>query len=374
MNRFDAEERSNASLGDRLRARIRTSGPITFSDWMNAALYDEVEGYYCRKDLVRWGRAGDYRTSPERTRLFAATFASYFAALHGELGSPAEFTILEAGAGNGQFASGVLETLRTRFPDVFKLTRYLIDEASADGRQRAANLLEPFGEQVTFLTPPDTAVEIDAGIIFSNELFDAMPVHRVRVVDGKLVELFVGTNDAGEFVWVEAEPSTARLAEYFEELSGLPSEGHCAEVNLFAEAWLRRATAALKRGYVVTVDYGAESEELFHAPHRRDGTLRAFREHRFAENILDRPGSQDITATVNWSHLKLTGERYGLVNQSLERLDQFLLRVGFVEQLEHLTSEASSQADAAILSSSAREMIFPDGMGSSFQVLIQRAC
>jgi SAM-dependent MidA family methyltransferase len=288
------------------------------------------------------------------------------------MGSPAEFTILEAGAGNGQFAWGVLETLRVQFPDVFESTRYLIDEASADARQRAAKLLEPFGEQVAFLNLQDAAVEIGADVIFSNELFDAMPVHRVRVVDGQLVELYVGTNDAGEFVWIEAEPSTPRLAEYFEELGGPPSEGHYAEVNLLAEGWLRRAANALKRGFIITVDYGAEAEDLYHAPHRRDGTLRAYRQHRFAENVLERPGDQDITATVNWSHLKQAGERCGLVNKSLERLDQFLLRAGFVKQLERLASNARSQADAAILNSSAREMIFPDGMTGSFQVLVQK--
>ena len=63
-------------------------GPITFYEWMKAALYDPEQGYYCRSDRERWGRQGDYRTSPERSVLFAATFARYFAKLHQDLGSP----------------------------------------------------------------------------------------------------------------------------------------------------------------------------------------------------------------------------------------------------------------------------------------------
>lgn len=99
-------------LAARLRARIRESGPISFRDWMEAALYDRRDGYYQREDLTRWGRSGDYRTGPERSTLFAATFAGYFADFYRRLGSPESFTIYEAGAGAGHFALGVLDALR----------------------------------------------------------------------------------------------------------------------------------------------------------------------------------------------------------------------------------------------------------------------
>lgn len=93
------------SLSDRLRERIRRDGAISFRDWMASALYDSEEGYY-RRDRERWGRAGDYRTSPERSPLFAATFARYFAELHQELGAPSVWTVIEIGAGSGEFAAG----------------------------------------------------------------------------------------------------------------------------------------------------------------------------------------------------------------------------------------------------------------------------
>ena len=104
-----------SSLSDRLRERIRNEGIISFCDFMAAALYDDQAGYYC-SDRQRWGRAGDYRTSPERSVLFAATFARYFVALFEKLGAPANWVLLEAGAGSGEFAEGVLDTLRLRAP------------------------------------------------------------------------------------------------------------------------------------------------------------------------------------------------------------------------------------------------------------------
>ncbi len=373
MIEHDAVEKSNAaSLGERLRERIRNYGPISFSDWMRAALYDEREGYYCRPELERWGRAGDYRTGPERSKLFAATFARYFAKLYEQLDAPAEWTILEAGAGAGHFAQGVLETLERLFPNVFQATRYVIEEASADALERARKLLSPFKERVEFLHLHRLEKKISAGIIFSNELLDAMPVHRVMMRGGKLLELRVGLDDAGAFVWLEEEPSTPLLAEYFDEPGVWPAEGHYAEVNLDAADWLCRAAGGLDEGYIITVDYGAEALELYQEPLRREGTLRAFRRHRFADNVLDSPGAQDITATVNWTHLKRAGEKCGLENVSLERQDAFLLRAGLLEQLELMTARAQSEADTVILRSSAREMILPGSMSENFQVLVQK--
>ncbi|HVS21884.1 MAG TPA: SAM-dependent methyltransferase, partial [Pyrinomonadaceae bacterium] len=101
------------NLTERLRARIRGDGPISFRDWMQAALCDSREGYYCRSDPARWGRTGDYRTAPETSPLFAATFARYFAKLFAELGSPESWTIIEVGAGAGDFARGVLSSLQS---------------------------------------------------------------------------------------------------------------------------------------------------------------------------------------------------------------------------------------------------------------------
>ncbi|MGH9881554.1 MAG: SAM-dependent methyltransferase, partial [Pyrinomonadaceae bacterium] len=89
---------------------------MTFRDWMAAALYDPDHGYYLVPGHTRWGREGDYRTSSERSILFAASFARYFAKLHERLGAPKNWAIVEAGAGAGDFAAGMLETLENRFP------------------------------------------------------------------------------------------------------------------------------------------------------------------------------------------------------------------------------------------------------------------
>jgi SAM-dependent MidA family methyltransferase len=359
-------------LAERLRARIRREGAISFRDWMTAALYDERDGYYRRPDRARWGRGGDYRTSPERSPLFAATFARRFAALHHELGAPREWAILEAGAGAGDFARVALETLERDHPRVFRATRYYVDETSDDARLRARENLAAFAGRVEFCEDGWRGVPFAAGVIFSNELLDAFPVHRVLMRNGRLRELCVGVDATGGFCWSEQDPTTPRLAEHFARLGVAPAEGHVAEVNPAAGEWIGRAAAALRRGYVVTVDYGAEAAELYQSSERRDGTLRGFRAHEFIADVLARPGEHDLTTTINWTQIRQAGAAAGLETISLERQDEFLLRAGALDELESLTSRLSGEAERLRLRLGAREMILPGGLGGSFQVLVQR--
>jgi SAM-dependent MidA family methyltransferase len=337
---------------------------------MEAALYDSQDGYYCRS-AERWGRAGDYRTSPERSPLFAATFARYFANLYETLERPNHWTITEAGAGEGQFAEGVLDTLQQRFPEVFAATTYLIDEISSTSTAAAKIKLARFSDRVEFgrLEQFETS---EAGVIFSNELLDAFPVHRVTLSDGKLQELYLGLDQSGAFDWVTGPLSTPELAAYFDVVGvRLIDEGHIAEVNLGAGGWLREAASKLSRGYLITVDYGADATELFTAPERRQGTLRAFRRHEF-RNPLEDPGKNDLTTTVDWTYIVGLGKSLSLKTIDFQRQDQFLLQAGLLEELEQMAERASDEAERSSLRASVREMILPTGMARSFQVLVQK--
>jgi SAM-dependent MidA family methyltransferase len=339
---------------------------------MEAALYDPAGGYYFRRDLKRWGRTGDYRTAPERSPLFAATFASCFARLYEELGSPGVWTIFEAGAGAGDFAHGVLRTLQLDYPYIFSATRYVIDEASEDARERAGLKLGVFAERVEFRRLIETSEAVEKGIVFSNELLDAFPVHRVTMRGGQLFELFVDLDETGGFIWAEREPSTPRLAEYLARSNVELSDGQTAEINLGVEDWLRRAASVFKHGYIISVDYGAEARDLYCAPHRYHGTLRAFHQHGFAEDVLSRPGEQDLTTTIDWTNVQRIGAEMGLQTTSFERQDEFLLRNGLLDRLERMRAQAQTEADRLVLTSGVRELILPGGMSESFQILVQK--
>jgi SAM-dependent MidA family methyltransferase len=318
---------------------------------MKAALYDEAAGYYKRSDLKRWGRVGDYRTSPERSELFAATFARYFAKLYDELRRPAQWTIVELGPGAGDFAAVVLRVLQDRYPQVFTATRYV----SIETNDELENL------------PP-----IQAGIFFSNELLDAFPVHRLVQTDKGTAELYVAVDVNEKFVWSRGALSTPALADFCREYSMELENGQIIEVNLEIDNWLSSVAAKLESGYVITVDYGAESCDLYDVALRPHGTLRAFSRHEFVDDVLAQPGDYDITSSINWSQVQAAGARLGFTTVEFAPQDRFLLGAGLIEELERAMSALTSDADKLALSAGAREMILPGGMGSSFQVLVQK--
>ena len=352
-------------LAERLRDRIRREGAITFHDWMQAALYDPDGGYYQRTDRERWGRAGDYRTSPERSVLFAATFARYFARLYDELGTPAVWTVVESGAGAGSFAAGVLETLARQFPAIFEATRYIVCDVSEDALRRARERLVEFGDRVQFHSDWDH-IAIEHGVVFSNELLDAFPVHRVAQTDEGLRERYVTIDASGAFAWTDGPLSSVRLSAV------QPAPGQTVEINLEIDDWFARVSSKLANGFVITVDYGAEITELYDARIRPDGTLRGFRQHEFVDDVLTQPGEYDITASVNWTQVKEVGERLGLRVVDFASQDKFLLDAGLLTELEHRLDSGGTEAEKASLTTSAREMILPGGMASRFQVLVQR--
>lgn len=358
----------NSSLSNRLRERILRDGPITFCEWMKNALYDEDDGYYCRADRVIWGREGDYRTSPERSELFAATFARYFASLYHTLGAPSQWTIVEAGAGDGNLAHGVLSTLQYFFPRVFSATHYVIDEVGPCPAARRR--LEPFGQRVEFMSLREA--KIDPGVVFSNELLDAFPVHRVMMDKGQLREFYVDVESNGRFAWTLRAPSTPRLIDHFESSQIELAEGHVAEVSLAIEDWLKLVSATITRGYVIHVDYGADSQDLQASTGRRDGTLRGFKQHTIIDDVLADPGEQDLTSTVNWTFVRDVGQKLGLKTIEFERQDKFLLSAGLLTQLQLETKRAVDDAESMRLSTAAREMVLPNGMATSFQVLVQQ--
>jgi SAM-dependent MidA family methyltransferase len=187
-----------------------------------------------------------------------------------------------------------------------------------------------------------------------------------------LSELYVTVDAGGDFTWSFGPLSTPRLAEFVIANSIELAQGQTIEINLAIDDWFSAVAAKLDRGFVVTVDYGADADELYDEMLRPDGTLRGFSRHGFVDDLLAEPGEYDLTTSVNWTQVKAVGEKLGLKMIEFASQDRFLLNAGLIEQLQYQLSHAASEAEKVSLTTGAREMILPGGMASSFQVLVQK--
>ena len=337
------------SLAERLRDRVRREGPLSFADFMEAALYDPEAGYYSRGAPI--GEGGDFVTSPSVSPAFAATLARKFAADFE--GVPGSLDFVEVGAGEGRFLVDFRAALERDHPGVAGRTRLKAVERAPAARAKLSALGVDVRESAADL--PERSV---TGWIFANELYDALPVARVRGAASGLEELRVGT-DGDRFVWVAA-PAPAAWEERLSR-SGTPLEpGQVAELRLFAADLHRRLARALARGRLVVFDYGHRARTLFHPLARPNGTLAAHRDGRRGGNPLESPGEQDLTAHVDWDELVLAGEAEGLESDGPIRQGRFLSEAGI---FDFVGDEAAKWR--------AYRLVDPAGMGDEISVLVQ---
>lgn len=200
------------------------------------------------------------------------------------------------------------------------------------------------------------------GLLFSNELIDAFPVHRVQVKDGRTEELCVDYQD-GRFVECVKPLSTAALAHHLQRLNTVWPEGYRTEVNLLAMDWMEQVSRRMDRGFVLTVDYGHTAQDLYGSD-RKDGTLLCYFRQQANDEPFIRVGEQDMTAHVDFSSLAVVGETHGLQVTGFTNQMSFLMGLGVEQMIEKLEPD-SSEFRAAI------HLLKPNGMGSIFKVLIQ---
>jgi SAM-dependent MidA family methyltransferase len=349
-------------LADRIRAR----GPLTFAEFMETSLYHPQHGYYSRAESRRFA---DYYTSVDVHPIFGRLLARQFQQMWTVLGRPEPFWLVEAGAGSGRLAGHILDLIEKYFPEMYPVLRYVAVEASAGRRAARAAALAKHVSAKRAISAAEMPLGIPIGCVFSNELLDALPVHRVVCERGELREIHVGI--AGEeFIEVTAPLSTPLIAEYFSRQGIELAEGQQAEAGLAACRWIEDAGGRLGRGFVLTVDYGHEASELHNERHMR-GTLLAYERHRTSEDFYRAPGEQDLTAHVNFTALDLWGRPAGLERAGLVSQGSFLLALGRENEFADLYEEGSTEVERVRARLLLKNLIHPEGMGETFRVLIQ---
>jgi SAM-dependent MidA family methyltransferase len=359
------------SLTEIINARICEQGRITFADFMAACLYEPGLGYYTSVGR-KVGAEGDFYTSSTVHATFGRVLAREIAQMWRCMGSPAEFTLLECGAGNARLACDISDYLAERETELYAALRLVLVEQEPSLEAAQCEMLAAHADRLSWLSPQMLASGTFAfsGCLYSNELIDALPVHRVLMTDEGLRELYV-TQQEGEFVEQLGELSTPAIAAQLQRVSVTLHPGQQAEVNLNATQWLAGAAEALQRGFIMTIDYGHPAAELY-APRRKRGTLLCYYRHQTEENPYIRLGQQDITSHVDFSTLMKCGTELGLQNVWFGEQYRFLLAVGIVEEIEENERSDRSDEEKLRLRLTLKKLIMPEGgMGDTFRILIQ---
>jgi SAM-dependent MidA family methyltransferase len=297
-------------LASRLADRIARHGPLPYEAFVEAALYDETDGFYATTGAA--GRRGDFLTSPEVGPVFGAVLARALDQWWTELGRPDPFVVVDAGAGPATLARTVLAAAPACAPAL----RYVLVEPSAAQRARHADglplapadqafaaSLEPGDEDEGEVPPSPAGIgplvvslpELPAvrftGVILANELVDNLPFGLLVYNDGwRAAYVDVGRDGAfTELLLPPRDPAPV----------GLPATaalGARAPLQRAAATWLGAALERLERGRVVVIDYASDTASMARRPWRE--WLRTYRGHERGDHPLRAPGTQDITCEV----------------------------------------------------------------------------
>jgi SAM-dependent MidA family methyltransferase len=347
-------------LGEIIIEKIKKDGPISFHDFMEMALYYPGYGYYTSSS-EKIGKNGDYYTSPMVSPVFGILIARQIEEIWKILGEEA-FTIVEYGAGNGKLCYDILEAL-SKNGSLYNNLHYCIIEKSPAMQEVEKLLLA--GKPVSWHHDL-SEIKNFSGCIISNELLDNFSVHQVVKRD-KLMEVQVDYKDG----FVETlQPASETLVEYFDELKVELPDGFRTEVNLEAINWLSDISKNLKRGYVITIDYGFPAFELYRN-YRKEGTIVCYNKHKVSTTPYLNIGSQDITAHVNFSALYHWGQKQGLTCCGFTAQGHFLKALGFKDQVKDmLVQPASKMPDIRKLLFLEETLLYE--MGQKFKVLVQQ--
>jgi SAM-dependent MidA family methyltransferase len=351
-----------------IRAQISAAGgAIPFSRYMELVLYAPGLGYYSAGSL-KFGAEGDFVTSPELGPTFAECVAHCAVQVFAQLGGEADF--FEIGGGSGAFAEVALRQMQIygALP-----ARYRILEPSADLRERqrerlAAALPAELFARVEWLNgPPEQPWR---GLLFANEVLDALPTPRFVLHEGEVYEEYVALSAEGALIRVD-QPADALLraaVRHVEHDVGAPfAEGYRSEVLPQLPYWIQAVGGLLQDGAMLFVDYGYPRRE-FYLPERSDGTLVCHHRHTAHGDPFHLPGLQDITAFVDFTALAEAGVNAGFDLAGYCAQASFLINNGLPERLAAI-EEIGDEVERHRRHNEVKRLTLPGEMGERFQVM-----
>ena len=348
-NPYNHRNPKDASKNKRSSSPVREGGKtvaspvskrMTFAEFMTQAQTE----YYSQAAQI--GRDKDFTTfveSPRTAKYFGYAMARQVTEMWERMGRPEKFSVVEMGAGNGTLAAHVLAYIKERQPAFYAALEYVIIDLSTNLREVQAEKLTAFNGKVRWIAK--SALDFDQtdlndieGVFLSNELIDDLPGHRLKVVDGQLKEIYVAVTEQG-YADEIGELSSDELRDYAASRGVQLPEGTEIFVQPSIGSWQRAMAASLKRGFVISVDYGGKTEE--NASRGGHAVWSGRQEHISIEEIYAQAGKVNITGLVNFYAVAEAGRKFGLLPQGMTYQRDWLWNLD--EDLVHLSDWAEQE-------------------------------
>lgn len=335
---------------------------ISYAEYMNLVLYHPERGYYM-KDKEKLGKKGDFITTSNFSDIYGRLIAKWYMRKVQETAG-LEPAVCEIGAGNGRFARAFIEEWNQQSNQPLK---YYIVEESPYHRKLQEQILS-FDQHVRQIESLEKLTCFN-GLIFSNELFDALPVHVIEKDNGILQEIMV-TVEEDELYEIPVPLTNERILAFIQNSGLILKEKQRIEIPLAMVEMISRIANSLGTGIVLTVDYGYTNEEWMH-PLRRRGSLRGYYKHQQVNNCLQFPGEIDLTSHVHFDAFISEGEKRGLHFVEKLRQDEFFLKIGILEELQqHADPDPFSPASKR--NRAIKSLLMPGGISNYFHVILQQ--
>ncbi|GAA0350652.1 class I SAM-dependent methyltransferase [Bacillus horti] len=340
-------------------------GFITFAEYMEQSLYHPELGYYM-KPTVKIGKQGDFYTSSSVHSVFAETFVDL--SVQVSKASNVPLTFLEVGAGTGLFATQFLQTLQTKHPLVYKDSTYYIFDRSEQHIRQQKEQLDVHGERVRWISIEDEWEGYE-GIILTNELFDAFPVHLIKKINGGIKEIAVTWSEKQQQLIEQLIDPKKSVTDYLRDNHLSINEGQVMEIPVAVSQWLHNFSKKIQSALWFVVDYGYTDEEIA-LPQYREGSLLCYYQHQVDDRPLEQPGHKDITYHIHFDSITREAIKGGWNKQGLFPQHQFLLQAGILQYLANHTGGDPFQHKGIAKNRAIRHLISPESISGSFRVLI----
>ncbi|XP_017040100.1 protein arginine methyltransferase NDUFAF7 homolog, mitochondrial [Drosophila ficusphila] len=374
-------ENGNGSLAKQLRAKILATGPIPVAEYMREVLTNPQAGYYMNRDV--FGREGDFITSPEISQIFGELIGVWLVSEWRKMGSPSPFQLVELGPGRGTLARDVLKVI-TKFKQDAEFSMHMVEVSPFLSKAQAQRFcynheILPEDSQMPHYQVGTTASGIKAfwhrrledvpqgfSLVLAHEFFDALPIHKLQLVDGKWQEVLIDVASNSEkdpkqadFRYVLSRSQTP-VSSVFRPMPG--ETRSCLEYSLETERQVGLLAERIERdgGIALIMDYGHFGEKT--------DTFRAFKQHQLHDALVE-PGSADLTADVDFKLVRHTAESRGNIH-CCGPVEQglFLQRMQGEARLEQLVAHALPE-NQQIIRSGYKMLTDPAQMGTRFKFL-----